>query len=104
MAATGFSKDSSQLLKHHGTYQQDDRDERAAARKAGDGGKAYSFMVRTRVPGGKLTSRQLLAGTGPVRRIGQHDAADHQPPGLAAARDPERQSAARRSAASTRSS
>jgi sulfite reductase (ferredoxin) len=56
-----FSKGSSQLLKHHGTYQQDNRDERAAARKSGDSGKAHSMMVRTKVPGGKLTSRQLLA-------------------------------------------
>ncbi len=57
----GFSKASSQLLKHHGTYQQDNRDDRAAARKAGESGKSHSFMVRTRIPGGKLTSRQLLA-------------------------------------------
>jgi len=57
----GFSKTSVQLLKHHGTYQQDNRDERAAARKAGESGKTHSFMVRTKVPGGKLTSRQLLA-------------------------------------------
>ena len=56
-----FSKDTNQLLKHHGTYQQDDRDKRAAARKAGAGGKAYIMMVRTKVPGGKLTSRQLMA-------------------------------------------
>jgi len=57
----GFSKASVQLLKHHGTYQQDNRDARSAARKAGESGKMHSFMVRTKVPGGKLTSRQLLA-------------------------------------------
>lgn len=57
----GFSKGAAQLLKHHGSYQQDNRDARAAARKAGETGKAFSFMVRSRVPGGKLTSRQLLA-------------------------------------------
>ena len=59
-----FGKASIQLLKHHGTYQQDDRDARAAGRAEGHKGKApkaYSFMVRTRVPGGKLTSAQLLA-------------------------------------------
>jgi len=58
-----FGKDSVQLLKTHGTYQQDDRDARAAAREAGDGGKgdkSFIFMVRTRVPGGKLTSEQML--------------------------------------------
>ncbi|HMO84234.1 MAG TPA: NADPH-dependent assimilatory sulfite reductase hemoprotein subunit, partial [Lacipirellulaceae bacterium] len=49
-----FGKDSINLLKHHGTYQQDDRDTRK-------GGKAFSFMVRSAIPGGKLTSAQLLA-------------------------------------------
>ncbi len=56
-----FSGDSVQLLKHHGTYQQDNRDERAAARAAGEQGKQHSFLLRTRVPGGVLTSAQLLA-------------------------------------------
>ncbi|MBS0208911.1 MAG: NADPH-dependent assimilatory sulfite reductase hemoprotein subunit [Planctomycetes bacterium] len=58
-----FSKDSIQLLKNHGTYQQDNRDARAASRAAGGGkaDKSYIFMVRTKVPGGKLTSAQMLA-------------------------------------------
>lgn len=58
-----FGKESVQLLKHHGTYQQDDRDERAANRAAGGGksDKSYMFMVRTKIPGGKLTAAQLLA-------------------------------------------
>ena len=50
-----FGKSSIQLLKHHGTYQQDDRDARAAGRTEGHKGKspkAYSFMVRTKIPGG----------------------------------------------------
>ncbi|MGB6042406.1 MAG: NADPH-dependent assimilatory sulfite reductase hemoprotein subunit [Pirellulales bacterium] len=55
-----FGKSSIQLLKHHGTYQQDNRDERKAARDDGRG-KAYSMMIRTRIPGGRLTSAQLLA-------------------------------------------
>ena len=50
-----FGKESIQLLKHHGTYQQDNRDER------GGDGKSYSFMVRSAIPGGKLTSEQMLA-------------------------------------------
>jgi len=50
-----FGKASIQLLKHHGTYQQDNRDDRKKS------GKSYSFMVRTAIPGGKLTSEQLLA-------------------------------------------
>ena len=57
-----FGKESVQLLKHHGVYQQDDRDERSrpgtAETKAT---RQHSFMVRTRIPGGKLTSEQLLA-------------------------------------------
>ncbi len=59
-----FGKGSEALLKTHGTYQQDDRDARAAARAAGGGGKAeksFIFMVRTRIPGGKMTSEQMLA-------------------------------------------
>lgn len=60
------SKGSTQLLKHHGTYQQDDRERRAEARAvAGVDGPAkakfFSFMVRTAIPGGRLTSDQLLA-------------------------------------------
>ena len=57
------SKDNTNLLKHHGTYQQDDRERRAEARSDGAAGKAkfYSFMVRTAIPGGRLTSDQLLA-------------------------------------------
>jgi len=57
-----FGKDSVHLLKNHGLYQQDDRDDRAAAKGAeGKAGKSYMFMVRTKVPGGKLSSAQLLA-------------------------------------------
>lgn len=55
-----FGKGSIQLLKHHGTYQQDNRD----ARTRGDGSKSkrdYMFMVRSKIPGGKLTSDQMLA-------------------------------------------
>ncbi|TWU41770.1 NADPH-dependent assimilatory sulfite reductase hemoprotein subunit [Novipirellula artificiosorum] len=55
-----FNKGNLQLLKFHGTYQQDDRDARATAKKTG-GGKEYSMMVRCRIPGGRITSDQLLA-------------------------------------------
>ncbi|MFO1005779.1 MAG: NADPH-dependent assimilatory sulfite reductase hemoprotein subunit [Planctomycetaceae bacterium] len=48
------TEDSANLLKTHGTYQQDDRDHRGDA-------KVYSFMVRSRVPGGKVTAAQFLA-------------------------------------------
>ncbi|WP_339733098.1 NADPH-dependent assimilatory sulfite reductase hemoprotein subunit [uncultured Gimesia sp.] len=57
-----FTGDSTQLLKHHGTYQQDDRDLRKAKNPDGTRkGKAYSCMIRTRVPGGKATAEQFLA-------------------------------------------
>lgn len=56
-----FGKSSIQLLKHHGAYQQDNRDERPAARAKGlPGGKAFSMMLRVRTPGGRLTSDQML--------------------------------------------
>src|SRR3990172_7367451 len=50
-----FSAGSETLLKHHGTYQQDDRDQR------GHGENVYIMMIRSRVPGGRLTAEQLLA-------------------------------------------
>lgn len=49
-----FSEGSENLLKHHGSYQQGDRDVRGE-------GKTFSCMVRSRVPGGKVTAAQLLA-------------------------------------------
>src|SRR4029079_12026347 len=56
------SKDNTNLLKHHGTYQQDDRERRTEARADGPSkAKFYSFMVRTAIPGGRITSDQLLA-------------------------------------------
>lgn len=55
-----FSKDSIQLIKHFGMYQQDDRDARAAKRAAGGSGKDYIMMIRTRLPAGLLSSKQLL--------------------------------------------
>jgi sulfite reductase (ferredoxin) len=48
------------LLKFHGTYQQYDRDT-ATARKRQGQGREHSFMVRVRVPGGRLTPEQYLA-------------------------------------------
>ncbi|HKI44519.1 MAG TPA: NADPH-dependent assimilatory sulfite reductase hemoprotein subunit, partial [Balneolales bacterium] len=50
-----FGKDAIQLLKFHGTYQQDDRDLRQGR------GKHYQVMIRTRIPGGGLSSDQYLA-------------------------------------------
>ena len=55
-----MSEENQQLLKFHGTYQQDNRDERANRRKK-KLEKAYSFMIRIRVPGGYSTSKQWIA-------------------------------------------
>ncbi len=55
-----FGEANKQLLKFHGTYQQEDRDARKARR--GEGlGKHYMFMVRCKIPGGRLTAEQYLA-------------------------------------------
>jgi sulfite reductase (ferredoxin) len=55
-----FSDDDKQLLKFHGSYQQEDRDARKSRSKAGVG-KHYMFMVRCKIPGGRLTAEQYLA-------------------------------------------
>ena len=49
-----------QLIKYHGSYQQDDRDVRNA-RIAKKLEPAYSFMIRVRLPGGHLSASQWLA-------------------------------------------
>lgn len=54
-----FAHDDSQLLKFHGTYQQYDRDQRKASGQ-GKTGRAYQFMVRVRIPAGRLTADQYL--------------------------------------------
>src|SRR5476649_1973676 len=59
-ASTGaISEPNSQLTKFHGLYLQDDRDQRLALKKAGKE-KAFSFMLRVRLPGGKATPQQWL--------------------------------------------
>jgi sulfite reductase beta subunit-like hemoprotein len=58
--ATHFGHDDLQLLKFHGTYQQDDRDQRKA-REAEGREKAYQFMVRVAIPAGAVTAEQYLA-------------------------------------------
>ena len=55
-----FGDADKQLLKFHGSYQQEDRDARKNRRKTGIG-KHYMFMVRCKIPGGRLTADQYLA-------------------------------------------
>lgn len=53
------SEDAYQLLKFHGSYEQFDRDT-ATARKQQKLEKEYQFMLRVRMPGGRLTAAQYL--------------------------------------------
>jgi sulfite reductase (ferredoxin) len=55
-----FSDANKQLLKFHGSYQQEDRDARKNRRKDGVG-KFHMFMVRCKIPGGRLNVEQYLA-------------------------------------------
>jgi sulfite reductase (ferredoxin) len=55
-----FNEQNKQLLKFHGTYQQEDRDARKNRKKEGVG-KHFMFMVRCKIPGGKLNAGQYLA-------------------------------------------
>lgn len=56
---THFTGDEANLLKHHGTYQQDDRDLRQDLLKQKKE-PAYSMMVRSKIPAGKMTAEQYL--------------------------------------------
>jgi len=54
-----IEEDDTQLLKFHGSYMQDDRDVRGErAKKMLE--KAFSFMIRLRLPGGHVTPDQWL--------------------------------------------
>jgi sulfite reductase (NADPH) hemoprotein beta-component len=87
---TGSLRESDQtIIKYHGSYQQDDRDQREARREA-KLEPDYSFMIRTRTPGGviqpwqwskldaiarryctrglRITSRQALQFHGVIKR------------------------------------
>ncbi|KXZ50217.1 hypothetical protein GPECTOR_17g854 [Gonium pectorale] len=52
---TYISEDAIQLMKFHGSYQQDHREKRAFGQ-----GKAYMFMMRTRQPAGIVPNRLYL--------------------------------------------
>ena len=55
----GISEEAGQLTKFHGLYLQDDRDQRIALKRAGQE-KAFQFMLRVRLPGGRATPQQWL--------------------------------------------
>jgi len=68
-AATHFGHDDLQLLKFHGTYQQDDRDSRRE-REAEGREKAWQFMVRVAIPAGAVTAEQYLGLDDLADRLG----------------------------------
>lgn len=53
---THFSEDAIQILKFHGSYQQDNRDNRVKGQE-----KDYQFMLRTKNPGGFVPPQLYLA-------------------------------------------
>ena len=52
---THVSHDAERILKFHGSYMQEDRDQRRERKKAGLE-PAYQFMVRSKLPGGVMTA------------------------------------------------
>jgi sulfite reductase (ferredoxin) len=57
---TPFDKSGYSLLKFHGIYQGYDRDTATERKQRGDD-KIWQFMVRVRIPGGRLTAQQYVA-------------------------------------------
>lgn len=53
---THFTEEAVQILKFHGSYQQDNRDNRVKGQE-----KDYQFMVRTRNPGGFVSAEMYLS-------------------------------------------
>jgi sulfite reductase (ferredoxin) len=58
-SAEPFDDAGYHLLKFHGTYQGYDRDSATERKQRGED-KAWEFMIRARIPGGKLTAQQYL--------------------------------------------
>jgi len=67
-----FSEESVQMLKHHGSYQQDNRDTRKERKKAGLD-KEYMMMLRTKFPAGKISAEQYLLCDALATKYGQDD-------------------------------
>jgi sulfite reductase (ferredoxin) len=65
--ATPFDGAGYSLLKFHGIYQGYDRDSATERKQRGDA-KIWQFMVRVRIPGGRLTAGQYLALDGLAER------------------------------------
>lgn len=70
--AAHFEEEEFQLMKFHGSYQQDDRDLRGERRKQGLD-KAWSFMIRSKMPGGRLTAAQYLIHDDLAEKLGNRN-------------------------------
>lgn len=78
--APHLTADGRQVIKFHGVYEQDDRDARRSNRGTADA-RAWSFMVRAKIPGGVLSADQYLvfddladrAGNGTLRLTTRQD-------------------------------
>jgi sulfite reductase (ferredoxin) len=57
--STPFDKEGYSLLKFHGVYQGYDRDSATELKQRGES-KIWQFMVRVRIPGGRLSAEQYL--------------------------------------------
>jgi sulfite reductase beta subunit-like hemoprotein len=68
----GFDNDAEQVLKHHGVYQQDNRDTRAERRQEGLG-PDRRLMVRVKLPAGRITAEQYLLCDRLADQYGQGD-------------------------------
>jgi sulfite reductase (ferredoxin) len=64
---THFSEDGIQILKFHGSYQQDNRDNRVKGQE-----KDYQFMLRTRSPGGFIPPELYLTLENLSEEYGNH--------------------------------
>jgi len=64
---THFSEDGIQVLKFHGSYQQDNRDNRVKGQE-----KDYQFMLRTRSPGGYIPVELYLTLDSLADKYGNH--------------------------------
>ncbi|MEM6425308.1 MAG: sulfite reductase, ferredoxin dependent [Cyanobacteria bacterium P01_H01_bin.119] len=64
---THFSDEAIQILKFHGSYQQDNRDNRVKGQE-----RDYQFMLRTRNPGGFIAPELYLAMDELSDRFGNH--------------------------------
>ena len=68
-ATSGFSAANAQILKFHGMYQQEDRDSRQERKREGQE-KTHMFMLRIKVPGGRVTPGQYLVHDEIASRFG----------------------------------